>query len=409
MAAAAYRSAEKITNQWDGVTHNYTHKGGVIYSEIMLPEHAPPEYANRSTLWNSVELVEKASNSQLAREIEIALPVELTKEEQINLVRTYVQNSFVAAGMCADFSTHDKGSGNPHAHIMLTMRPLLEDGSWGAKCRKVYDLDAKGQRIPDGKGGWKNHRENVNDWNDREKAEVWRKSWADYANRALEQAGHSERIDNRSYTRQGIEKIPSIHLGVAASHMEQRGIITEKGNINRQIAADNRLLDEIESRLAYLEKGCSQQVANDDLTAQVDSLSEEYYALRSYIVGKEKEIAVLRERLEMWRQYQKYLPLHKQLEQLKPRKQRQFREQHQADFILLAAAKKYLNELKKAGDKIEPKKWQHNIANLTDEKDLQYQQMRKMREEIREVENQKKLLEQTINRTEKHKERDWEI
>lgn len=409
VAAAAYRSGEKIINQWDGVTHDYTHKGGVIHSEIMLPSHAIPALANRSNLWNSVEVAEKASNSQLAREIEIALPVELTKEEQINLVRTYVQDSFIAAGMCVDFSVHNKADGNPHAHIMLTMRPLLEDGNWGAKCRKVYDLDAKGQRIPDGKGGWKNHRENVNDWNDNAKAEVWRKSWADYANRALEQAGHSERIDNRSYARQGVEKIPSIHLGVAASHMEQRGIVTDKGNINRQIAEDNRLLDEIKSRLAYLEKWCSQQAANDNLTAQINNLNEEYYALRSDIVGKEKEIAVLRESLEMWRQYQKYLPLQKQLEQLKPRKQRQFQEQHQADFILLAAAKKYLNELKKAGDKIEPKKWQQDIANLTNEKDLQYQQMQKMSEEIREVERQKNLLDKDRSKSEQQKERGLEI
>ena len=409
VAAAAYRSGEKIINQWDGVPHDYTHKGGVIHSEIILPSHAPPALADRSTLWNSVELAEKANNSQLAREIEIALPVELTEEEQINLVRTYVQDNFVAAGMCADFSIHDKNDGNPHAHIMLTMRPLLEDGSWGAKCRKVYDFDAKGQRIPDGKGGWKNYRENVNDWNDKAKAEVWRKSWADYANRALEQAGHFERIDNRSYARQGIEKIPSIHLGVAARHMEQRGIVTDKGNINRQIVAANRLLDEIESRLAYLEKWSYQQVNNDDFTAQINNLSKRYYVLRSDIVGKEKEIAVLSERLEMWRQYQKYLPLHKQLKQLKPKKQQQFQDEHKAEFILFSAAKKYLNELKKYGDKIEPRKWQRDIAILTDEKDLQYQQMRKMREEIREVENQKKLLEQTINRPEKPKERDWEI
>lgn len=409
VAAAAYRSGEKIINQWNGVTHDYTHKSGVIHSEIILPSHAPPALADRSNLWNSVEVAEKAGNSQLAREIEIALPLELNKEEQINLVRTYVQDSFVAAGMCADFSIHGKADGNPHAHIMLTMRPLLADGSWGAKCRKVYDLDAKGQRIPYGKGGWKNHRENVNDWNDREKAEVWRKSWADYANLALEQTGHSERIDNRSYARQGIEKIPSIHLGVAASHMERRGIVTDKGNINRQIAADNRLLIEIENEIIRLNDWAKQQTKVNTLTQKTADLNSEFYALRSDIVSKEKEIAVLRERLDMWRQYQKYLPLQKQLKQLKPKKQQQFQDKHRAEFILFSAAKKYLNELKKAGDKIEPRKWQQNIANLTDEKDLQYQQMRKMREEIREVERQKKLLEQTINKPKKHKERDWEI
>lgn len=409
MAAAAYRSGEKITNQWDGVTHDYTHKSGVIHSEIILPYHAPPVLADRSNLWNSVELAEKASNSQLAREIEIALPVELSKDEQINLVRTYVQDSFVAAGMCADFSIHDKNDGNPHAHIMLTMRPLLEDGSWGAKCRKVYDLDENGQRISNGKGGWKSHRENVNDWNDREKAEVWRKNWADYANWALEKTGHSERIDNRSYARQGIDKIPSIHLGVAAWHMEQRGLITEKCNINRLIAKDNELLAEIENEIIKLNDWAEQQTKANILKQKIVDLNSEFYALRSEIVSKEKQIAVLSERLEMWRQYQKYLPLQKQLTQLKSKKQQQFQDEHRAEFILFSAAKKYLADLKKAAEKIEPKKWRQDIATLTNEKNLQYQEMRKMRDEIKKIESQKMLLEQAINKPELQKERDLEI
>ena len=167
VAAAAYRSGTKLTNEWDGLTHDYTRKTGVVHSEIMLPAHAPPEFTDRSTLWNSVEQIEKARDSQLAREIEAALPRELTREQQLALVRAYVKDKFVDKGMCADFSIHDKGTGNPHVHIMLTVRPLKEDGAWGAKCRKAYDLDEHGQRIPDGKGGWKNHREDTTDWNDK--------------------------------------------------------------------------------------------------------------------------------------------------------------------------------------------------------------------------------------------------
>ena len=94
-----------------------------MHSEILLPAHAPSEFSDRSTLWNSVEKIEKSRNAQLAREIEIALPAELGRKDQITLVRAYVLNTFVASGMCADFSIHDKGDGNPHAHIMLTMRP----------------------------------------------------------------------------------------------------------------------------------------------------------------------------------------------------------------------------------------------------------------------------------------------
>ena len=106
--------------------HDYTRKRGIVHSEILLPPNAPPNFQDRSTLWNSVELYEKAGNAQLAREIDAALPIELSREEQIRLVREYCSSQFVSRGMCADFNIHDTGSGNPHAHILLTMRPIRE-------------------------------------------------------------------------------------------------------------------------------------------------------------------------------------------------------------------------------------------------------------------------------------------
>ena len=136
VAAAAYRSGERLTNEWDGRTHDFTHKPGIVHKEIMLPAHAPPEFQDRSTLWNSVEQIEKASDAQLAREIEVALPVELSRAEQLALVRSFVKDNFVAEGMCADFALHDKGDGNPHAHILLTIRPLKPDGRWGRSAAK---------------------------------------------------------------------------------------------------------------------------------------------------------------------------------------------------------------------------------------------------------------------------------
>ena len=252
VAAAAYRSGTKLTNEWDGMTHDYTRKGGIVHAEIMLPAHAPPEFADRSILWNSVEQIEKARDSQLAREIEAALPRELSGEQQLALVRAYVKDNFVDKGMCADFAIHDKGTGNPHVHIMLTVRPLKENGAWGAKCRKAYDLDENGQRIPDGKGGWKNHREDTTDWNDKGNVEIWRAAWAAYTNRALESAGRPERIDHRSYKRQGIDKIPSVHLGPAASQMEKRGIRTDKGDFNRWVRKTNAMLREAKNKIASL-------------------------------------------------------------------------------------------------------------------------------------------------------------
>ncbi len=248
----SHTAADKLVNEWDGMTHDYTRKGGVVHSEIMLPAHAPPEFQERSMLWNSVEQIEKSKDSQLAREVEVALPVELSREQQLSLVRAYVKDNFVDKGMCADFAIHDRNTGDSHAHILLTVRPLKENGQWGAKCRKVYDLDERGQRIPDGKGGWKNHREDTTDWNSREQAKNWRSAWAAYTNQALEAAGRPERIDHRSYQRQGVEKIPSVHLGVAATQMEKRGIPTRKGDLNRQIDTDNKLLKEIKARITRL-------------------------------------------------------------------------------------------------------------------------------------------------------------
>ena len=442
VAAAAYRSGTKLTNEWDGLTHDYTRKGGIVHAEIILPAHAPPGFAERSALWNSVEQIEKARDSQLAREVEVALPRELTREQQLVLARAYVKDNFVAAGMCADFALHDKGDGNPHAHILLTIRPLKENGEWGAKCRKVYELDERGQRIPDGKGGWKNHREDTTDWNDKGKAEVWRAAWAEYANRALEAAGRPERINHRSYKRQGIDQIPTVHMGVAATRMERRGIATEKGNLNRQIAADNKLLKEIKARITRLynwskseaekSQGKESTIAQlwqarqemnrptsragkvrvlqesaalfnflqangitsmQQLYEKTADMNSRYYSLRGEIVTAERRIAALNEKAEMWAQYRKYRPIRKQLDRVQPDKQELFRERHSRELILYDAAEHFLQELKTGGEAVTPKEWKSEIASLTAQKDSKYTEMRAMREEIKAAEQLKQTAE----------------
>ena len=153
-------------------------------------------------LWNAVEQVEKAKNSQLAREIELALPAELPLEQNVSLVREYVTRYFVSVGMCADICVHDKNNSNPHAHVMLTMRPFEPDGSWGAKAHKV-----NGRKIP------------TIDWNEQTKAEDWRTGRAKAVNAVLEQQGHESGIDHRSYERQGVEQVSTVHMGVAATQM----------------------------------------------------------------------------------------------------------------------------------------------------------------------------------------------
>ena len=252
VAAAAYRSGEKLTNEWDGMTHDYTRKGGVVHTEIMLPPHAPPSFADRSTLWNSVELYEKAGNAQLAREIDAALPIELSREEQIRLVREYCSSQFVSRGMCVDFVIHDTDSGNPHCHIMLTMRPLDERGTWTAKSKKEYDLDENGERIRLPSGRWKSHKEDTVDWNDQKYCEIWRHEWEVIQNRYLEANDRPERVDLRSYARQGLDIIPTVHEGAAVRQMEKRGIQTNIGNLNREIRAANRLMKSIRQLIQNL-------------------------------------------------------------------------------------------------------------------------------------------------------------
>ena len=249
VAKAAYRAAEMLISEYSGAVHDYTRKQGIVHTEILLPDHAPLEFSDRSVLWNAVEMSERNSNAQLAREIEFSLPVELSREQNIILAREFVMNTFVENGMCADLCVHDKGDGNPHAHVMLTLRPLNEDGTWAAKSRKEYILDDLGERIILPSGAFKSRKISTVDWNEQTKADDWRKAWGDIQNRHLEKHGFDVRVDHRSYERQGIDKIPAIHMGAAACQMEQKGILTDKGNYNRHVKNINKEMRQAKARI----------------------------------------------------------------------------------------------------------------------------------------------------------------
>lgn len=251
VGAAAYRSGEKLTNEYDGVTHDYTNKGGVAYSEILLPKNAPQEWKDRGTLWNEVESVEKGSRAQLAREYEVAIPKELKGEEQINLVKNFVKENFVDKGMCADVSIHDKGDGNPHAHILLTTRPIEQDGTWGQKAKNDYVLDKDGNRIlqkidKQNRKIYKRVKTPTTDWNTKEFLQRTRENWAAQINREMERKGLPQRVDHRSLADQKKEQIPTEHIGVAANAMEKRGIVSERGEHNRKVQWANRELKRME-------------------------------------------------------------------------------------------------------------------------------------------------------------------
>ena len=466
IGASAYRSGEILKNEYDGVTHDFTRKRGIAHTEILLPPHAPPDFADRSTLWNSVEKIEKAKNSQLAREIEVALPVELDREKQIQLVREYVQDNFVSAGMCADIAFHDKKNGNPHAHIMLTMRPLEQSGEWGAKSKKEYILDKNGQRIKLKNGSFKTRKVDLTDWNDKDKAEVWRQAWADVTNRYLAEQNIPQRIDHRSYERQGIEQIPTVHMGVAATQMERKGIVTEKGEKNRLIREQNRLLKEVRRRIAELGKWVKEKSAQKDnqsinpfhsvpiqsptllellntamqqagqpnsrygkikdlksfakavsflqsnhistlseLQETLSKMKKRYWNTNSEIKQTEK---LLHERKELIDQAEKYLlyrDYHKTYKQTKPKKQEEYAERYRTELALYDRAERYLKEHLGSDTKLKPKAWKAEVADLTAQKDRLYREMRKLKEETAEAETVKRCIEQVIPPTEQRKEK----
>lgn len=290
VAAAAYMSCSEILNDYDGVQHDYTRKGGLIWQQIFLPASALPEWSDRGTLWNAVEENEKTKDSRLAREFVVALPVELGKADWQNLLTEFVKDHFVADGMCADVCIHDTDGHNPHAHIMVTVRPLAENGQWQHKTEKEYLCLRDGEELgftaaefkQAQKEGWEKQyqyweskkkvymapsaaqerglervsktpkstrfgRQNPISarWNSDEQLVVWRAAWADVTNRYLERAGAEARIDHRSHADRGILGQPTIHEGMTARAMEQQGFIADRCELNRQIKADNKLLREL--------------------------------------------------------------------------------------------------------------------------------------------------------------------
>lgn len=297
VAASAYMSCSHIYNDYDGIQHDYTRKQGLVYEQVLLPPQAPPEWADRSVLWNAVEEAEKTKDSRLAREFVVALPIELNREQNISLITDFVKDNFVNDGMCADVCIHDTDGHNPHAHIMLTVRPLDKNGKWQSKTEKEYlcikngeergftSAEFKTARVD----GWEKQYQYVvgkkkkymtpsqaeqygyeraskypkstrygrqnpiaEIWNSEEQLQIWRKNWADISNKYLELAQSRSRIDHRSNSDRGIDEQPTIHEGVSARIIEKRGGISERCEINRQIKEDNRILCEIKKRIKKL-------------------------------------------------------------------------------------------------------------------------------------------------------------
>ena len=297
VAASAYLSCSRLYNDYDGIQHDYTKKQGLVWQEVFLPEYAPQEWQDREKLWNAVEEVETAKDSRLAREFVVALPIELSREQQIELLQDFIREQFVSDGMCADAAIHDTDGHNPHAHILLTVRPLDEQGHWQYKTEKEYlcvrNGAEKGFTAAEFKSaqndGWEKQypykvdkkkvymtpsaaemqglvradkhpkstrygRQNPisERWNSEEQLVSWRVAWADVTNRYLESAGREERIDHRSNAARGLDEIPTIHEGVTVQALERKGIVSDRCEMNRQIRADNALPRELKAEIKKL-------------------------------------------------------------------------------------------------------------------------------------------------------------
>ena len=305
VATSAYMSCSRMYNDYDGIQHDYTRKHGLIYQEVMLPPIAPSKWIDREQLWNAVEETEKTKDSRLAREFVVALPVELDKNSNISLLQDFIQNNFVDMGMCADFAIHDTDGHNPHAHILLTVRPLNENGTWQYKTEKEYlcikDGEEKGFTASEfktaQKQGWEKQygykvgkkkeyltssaaqekgyeridkhpkssrygRQNPisEQWNSDEQLCIWRANWADAVNKMLARNQINATIDHRSFADQGIAEQPTIHEGYIAQNMEKKGMIADRCEINRQIRADNKMLRELKAKVAKLAEAVEKSI-----------------------------------------------------------------------------------------------------------------------------------------------------
>ena len=287
IASAAYRSGEKLYSEYYGEYSDYTRKRGVICSDILLPPHAPKEYADRQTLWNAVEKAERGKNAQLAYSFEISLQNEFSLEENIALAREFLFREFVSRGMTVDVSFHEKecedgGTPNPHFHFLCPIRPMEQDGTWGIKQRREYVLDEEGNRIRDANGKYVFNAVPTTDWGSPETLEHWREAWAEMCNAKFAEKGLDVRIDHRSYERQGVDLLPTIHEGATVRAMEKKGIRTEKGEFNRWIKATNAVIKDIRKKISLLFDWITEIKAElaKPQTPDLVSLLNDYYTQR---------------------------------------------------------------------------------------------------------------------------------
>ena len=447
VASAAYRAGEKLHNLWDGETHDYTRNGGEILSEIMLPEYAPKRFSDRYTLWNEVEQVEKNYNAQLAYSFDMALQNEFSLEENIELAREFVQKYFVSEGMIVDLAVHkpdreEGGIPNPHFHVLVPIRPLNADGTWGAKQRREYHLDENGNRIKKENGGWEFDAVPTTNWGKPETLNLWREAWANMVNDKFREKGLDCRIDHRSYVDQGLDLIPTVHEGPHVRKMEKKGIRTEKGELNRWIKATNRMIRSMRATIAALKewlaeakeilkepqeiylvqmlsdahtlrnqtamtyaKGKNKAKKNNlkrfmdecnylkqrrvltlsDFEKYLSSVSEKVDASKSSMSEKEQRLKELQQLMDEAKTYEELLPVINELKKDKYRftkAKETYKAEHDSEFRRFYMVKRKLKEKGFEKGPFPLNAWQKEFEELSVQKESEYQEYKIMQKDL---------------------------
>ena len=472
VASAAYRAGEELEDEYYGEIADYTNKGGVIESEILTPEYVPDRLKDRKTLWNEVEKIEKHPQAQLAYSFDIALQNELSMEENIALAREFVMKEFVAKGMIVDLAIHapekDGGIQNPHFHVLCPIRPITTDGEWGSKQRREYVLYDNGevQQKPDGTKVF--NAVPTTDWGRPETLEDWRKAWAKMVNNYFKVREIEASIDNRSYANQGIEKLAQVHEGPAVRQMEQRGIATRKGSLNRWINEINRMHRELGIKISELvewirelkiemnalkeeykkpslgdiviqyydarnkvadtyERGRQKaKITNmkgmlemtnflsgnkiftvDDLEMVIDTSNKKLYSITDSMKQKEKRIKELDSFAKYASWYEEGLPIQQLVSKQKfTKKKDDLESQYHAELTKFRTSKRILKE--NGISDLTPRKWIHEKAEIQASYDMEYAKLKDIRSMVKELNKVKKIVNDVMSKNEPNKKREVE-
>ena len=467
VTSAAYRAGEKLYSEYYGEVSDYTHKGGVVCTDILLPPQAPAEYQDRATLWNAVEKAERGKKAQLAYSFDIALQNELSLDENIALARQFVSEQLVSRGMIADFAVHlpdkeDGGIPNPHFHILCPIRPIEESGKWGCTQRRVYRLDQDGNRITGKDGKPLFDAVPTTDWGQPETLEYWRDTWAAMVNAKFEEKGLTCRVDHRSYKRQGLDLLPTVHEGVAVRQMEGKGITTDKGDLNRWIRKANKLLRDIRRKIVTLtdwikaakeelskpqtpdlaalliayynarnagawsnkaktrnlkefaeavnyltEKGIS---TLEDLEAHLAAHSDQTEAVNTTLKAMSNRKKELEELLHYFALYRETKPIYDEWKGIKRKGRREkFEREHGGDLRTFHMTHRKLERHRTPAGKIPAQAWRQELTTLQQKYRSEYERYKPMRDDLRKLLQVKNCVDTALRQQEQAQEKGREV